>query len=212
MQPDTLQAGGYDPVDWIGRFVPAFPEWFDLLGLMGWPLVSCALIVLAVSFERIVFFLRLSVAWKSRRESIEAHVQHLKKYPKALRDESISHLMRELHSSFISGVGLLRTISVISPMLGLLGTILGIISAFKVIAAQSGPVSPNMIADGLWEAMLTTAVGLLIALPAIMAASVFRYLSEKRLEALCSNLNRLSMSFEFDKHDKSGPYQADEAA
>jgi biopolymer transport protein ExbB len=87
-------------------------------------------------------------------------------------------------------------------MLGLLGTILGIIVAFKVIAAHTGPVSPNMIADGLWEAMLTTAAGLFIALPCLLVAHIFRSLGEKQLGDFCLRLNKLSMSFEMEKSEK----------
>lgn len=176
------------------------PAWFDLLGLMGWPLVLCALAVIAISLERCVFFVKLSVKWADYFDNIACHIIRMKDHPKTLRDEVASQILQEIQNSYFNGIGLLRTVSVISPLLGLLGTILGIISAFKVIAGQTGPVSPNMIADGLWEAMLTTAVGLIIALPAIMAAYVFRFLADHKLQRVCLKLNRLSMSYELEKH------------
>lgn len=176
------------------------PAWFDLLGLMGGPLVLCALAVVAIALERFVFYIKLSVRWSSYYDNVARHIERLKDHPKDLRDEVASQIVQEIRKSFFSGINLLRTISVISPLLGLLGTILGIIAAFKVIALQTGPVSPNMIADGLWEAMLTTAVGLVIALPAIMTAYIFKYLADAKLHKICLKLNRLSMSYELEKY------------
>ena len=56
-----------------------------------------------------------------------------------------------------------------------------------------------MIADGLWEAMLTTAAGLMIALPALLLAYLFHHLADRQISKLCLRLNKLSMSFEMDK-------------
>ncbi len=177
------------------------PLWFDLLGLMGWPLVLCALAVIAITLERLVFYIKLSVTWDSYYHNVAQHIERMKGHPKALRDEVASQIVQDVQYSYFNGISLLRTISVMSPLLGLLGTILGIISAFKVIAVQTGPVSPNMIADGLWEAMLTTAVGLVIALPAIISAYIFKYLADRKLHKICLRLNRLSMSYELKKYE-----------
>jgi biopolymer transport protein ExbB len=76
---------------------------------------------------------------------------------------------------------------------------LGIISAFKTIATQTSPISPNMIAGGLWEAMLTTAAGLMIALPCLVLAHLFRHFSEKQLGDFCLRLNKLSIAMEMKK-------------
>ncbi|WP_206006350.1 MotA/TolQ/ExbB proton channel family protein, partial [Pseudoalteromonas sp. c7(2019)] len=62
---------------------------------------------------------------------------------------------QELHS----GLKLLALIGVISPLLGLLGTVLGLIDMFKAIALTTGSVTPNDLADGLGIAMRTTAAG-----------------------------------------------------
>ena len=76
----------------------------------------------------------------------------------------VNVMLSELQKPYYSGIQELRIIGAISPVLGLLGTIFGIISAFQIISLQAGPISPSMIAQGLWEAMLTTAAGLCIAL------------------------------------------------
>ena len=57
-------------------------------------------------------------------------------------------------------------------MAGLLGTVLGMIKSFKAIALQ-GAGDPNVVANGISEALITTAAGLLIAIPAIIAYNTF---------------------------------------
>ncbi len=173
------------------------PEWFLQLGLMAWPLLVCSVIALMVCLERAMFF---AFADKnSPLPKLLAYMEEHKHQPKDVRDELVSMSLGELHGDYYSGVKSLRIIGTISPMLGLLGTVLGIISAFKVISAQTGAISPNLIADGLWEAMLTTAAGLMIALPALLAAHLFRTLGERKLQHMCTKLNRLSMSYELEK-------------
>ncbi len=80
----------------------------------------------------------------------------------------------------------LATVGNIAPLLGLLGTVIGMIKAFMVIQEMGGKVNAAVLAGGIWEAMLTTALGLAVALPAIVAhsylmAQVDRY--EARLQA-----------------------------
>jgi biopolymer transport protein ExbB len=62
------------------------------------------------------------------------------------------------------GLSWLGVIAVITPLLGLTGTVIGMIKAFIVIA-ESTTVSPSMLASGIWEALITTAAGLLVAIP-----------------------------------------------
>jgi len=69
----------------------------------------------------------------------------------------------------------LNTVSNVSPLLGLLGTIMGMIRAFESIAA-SGTGDPRVVAGGISEALITTAAGLIIAIPAIV---FYRYLGHK---------------------------------
>ena len=65
----------------------------------------------------------------------------------------------------------LATIGNIAPFLGLLGTILGKIKAFMVIQQMGGKVNAAVLAGGIWEAMLTTVLGLAVALPTMVAHS-----------------------------------------
>ncbi|MDL1957737.1 MAG: MotA/TolQ/ExbB proton channel family protein [Candidatus Desulfofervidus auxilii] len=63
----------------------------------------------------------------------------------------------------------LSTIGDIAPLLGLLGTVTGMIKAFMVIERLGGKVNASVLAGGIWEAMLTTALGLSVAIPTIVA-------------------------------------------
>jgi|AZIJ01.1.fsa_nt_gi biopolymer transport protein ExbB len=186
------------------------PENASRLGPMAWPLLVCSVITLAICLERSVFFILNRWRIKSEFEGLCRQLEAYKYQPKLLRDEAMSLLLLQLRSRYCSGVKSLRILGALSPMIGLLGTILGIISAFNVIALHPGPVSPSLIADGLGEAMLTTAAGLLIALPALLMAHVFQALGDRQLEAMSLRLNRLSLAFavamteQREGHDKVG--------
>lgn len=67
----------------------------------------------------------------------------------------------------------LEVIATISPLLGLLGTVLGMINAFQQMEVAGSRVSPAILSGGVWEALLTTAVGLAIAIPAVIALNWF---------------------------------------
>lgn len=68
----------------------------------------------------------------------------------------------------------LNVIGQVSPMLGLLGTVLGMISAFMTIAEKSGMAKPEELAGGIGEALITTLLGLAAAIPSLVALSYFR--------------------------------------
>ena len=173
----------------------ALSESFSRLGPMAWPLLACSVVTLAYCLERSVFF--IASYWRNRDEfeRLCAQLETYKNQPKPMRDDAVSLLLLQLRSRYYSGLKSLRIIGALSPMIGLLGTILGIIAAFKVIALHPGPVSANLIADGLGEAMLTTAAGLLIALPALLMAHVFQALGDQHLDALSLRLNKSSLAF-----------------
>jgi len=75
---------------------------------------------------------------------------------------------------------MLELIGLIAPLLGLLGTIFGMITAFQALQTSGAQADPSVLAGGIWEALLTTAFGLTVAIPAIVAFN----LSENRIERL----------------------------
>ncbi len=84
-------------------------------------------------------------------------------------DDAASHEIPNLEKY----LGILATIATISPLLGLLGTVTGLIKAFMVIEARSGLVNPGELAGGIWEALVTTVAGLIVAIPAYLAYNYF---------------------------------------
>ncbi|MCB0333369.1 MAG: MotA/TolQ/ExbB proton channel family protein [Bdellovibrionales bacterium] len=76
-----------------------------------------------------------------------------------------SNEIRELES-WLRG---LSAIAHLSPLLGLLGTVLGMISAFMDLEGATSQINPALLAGGIWEALLTTAFGLTVAIPAMAA-------------------------------------------
>lgn len=106
------------------------------------------------------------LAYKYENDMYESKEKLMKE--KAL--EQIENLERRL--------SILGIVSYISPMAGLLGTVLGMIKSFKAIAIQ-GAGDPNVVANGISEALITTAAGLLIAIPAIIAYNLFNRKADK---------------------------------
>jgi biopolymer transport protein ExbB len=70
----------------------------------------------------------------------------------------------------------LSTIAQIAPLIGLLGTVTGMIKAFMTIQAKAGFVNPGDLAQGIWEALIVTAGGLVVAIPAFVA---YNYLAQR---------------------------------
>ncbi|MDE5898316.1 MAG: MotA/TolQ/ExbB proton channel family protein [Treponemataceae bacterium] len=82
------------------------------------------------------------------------------------------------------GLWLLNFISAAAPSVGLLGTVTGLISAFQGMAAAGAQVGMQDLSGGIWEAMLTTAFGMIISIPALFFYRFFRRIIEKRLFAM----------------------------
>jgi len=68
----------------------------------------------------------------------------------------------------------LDTVAMVAPMLGLLGTVSGMVATFQTVAENTQAVNPSALAGGIWEALLTTAFGLIVAIPALAGFRYFR--------------------------------------
>ena len=77
------------------------------------------------------------------------------------------------------GFRFLDTVAQLSPLLGLFGTVLGMISAFQALQEAGSQVDPSILAGGIWVALMTTAVGLAVAMPTSLVLSWF----EARMDA-----------------------------
>jgi biopolymer transport protein ExbB len=104
----------------------------------------------------------------------------------------------------------LSAIAAISPLLGLLGTVTGMIRAFQQVVAASahGAVDPSQLASGIWEALITTAAGLCVAIPTYVA---HRYL-KGRAASLAREMERVALMVMDELHGVAAPTSADEGA
>lgn len=88
-------------------------------------------------------------------------------------------------------LSMLATIAGAAPMLGFLGTVMGMISAFMSIAQEEGAVSPKMLSAGIYEAMVTTAAGLVVGVLAYLA---YNYLVT-RMQKVIHSMEYSSIEF-----------------
>ncbi len=171
-------------------------------GIMMWPIVLCSVIALAIVIERFIRFAQVSIDSRKFISDIISLVEKgriqdalsiaeqtpgpiamvvkagLRRYGRskeeideAMRDASIYEIPK-LEKNLTG----LATIAHISPLMGLLGTVLGMVHTFQVVQAKAttfSPVNPADLAGGIWEALLTTAAGLFVAIPTYVAYNYF---------------------------------------
>ncbi|MCR5725460.1 MAG: MotA/TolQ/ExbB proton channel family protein [Treponema sp.] len=82
------------------------------------------------------------------------------------------------------GLWFLNFISSVAPSLGLLGTVTGLIGAFSKLSQAGANVNIHDLSGGIWEAMLTTAFGMIISIPSLLCYRTFKRIIEKRLLAM----------------------------
>jgi biopolymer transport protein ExbB len=92
-----------------------------------------------------------------------------------------------------SGLRLLELIAMVSPLLGLLGTVLGMIQSFQELELAQGAANASVLAGGIWQALLTTAAGLLVAIPAAVAAGLFAARIDGAAQSIESAVGELMM-------------------
>lgn len=85
----------------------------------------------------------------------------------AIRGEEVLQTVRQ-------GIPLLALIASVSTMLGLLGTVVGLVEAFQKVAEMQERVSPALLASGIWAALITTVGGLFVAIPTLIAHHFFQ--------------------------------------
>jgi len=96
-----------------------------------------------------------------------------RRFDKESRKSEISRISSIQIRNLENYLGGLEVIASISPLLGLFGTVLGMIKAFLNLEKAGSQIDPALLAGGIWEALLTTAFGLAIAIPALAAYHLF---------------------------------------
>ena len=174
-------------------------EFFKAGGLLMWPLFICSGIAIAIIAER---FWSLQSSRISPPELITHIWQWLKsgqvdnnrigalqrnsplgqilaaglanrESSRDITKESIEDVGRHVTLSLERNLNTLGTIAAITPLLGLLGTVIGMIKVFAVITTE-GVGNPETLAGGISEALITTAMGLVVAIPSLIFYRYFR--------------------------------------
>lgn len=167
---------------------------YDLGGPVVLLLLAVSILALAVIFYKTAHLAKARVGCHSQLQTaVEAWdagdeqkaLAHLEMSRSYLRDV-LSHAMSgqkdaarleaEAEARFArleSGFRLLDSVAQMSPLLGLFGTVLGMISAFQALQGAGTQVDPSVLAGGIWVALLTTAVGLAVAMPTSLVLSWF---------------------------------------
>ncbi|MBH71747.1 MAG: flagellar motor protein MotA [Pelagibacteraceae bacterium] len=96
-----------------------------------------------------------------------------RRFDKESREAEISRIISQEIRNLENYLGGLEVVASISPLLGLFGTVLGMIKAFLNLEKAGSQIDPALLAGGIWEALLTTAFGLAIAIPALAAYHLF---------------------------------------
>ncbi|WP_430415647.1 MotA/TolQ/ExbB proton channel family protein [Marinobacter adhaerens] len=108
----------------------------------------------------------------------------------ALRQES-TRQARLAVSKLASYLRPLEVIATLAPLLGLFGTVLGMIEAFQAMEAAGRQVNPSVLSGGIWKALLTTAVGLAVAIPVSLAHSWLERKAEASAGLIQNDLEQL---------------------
>lgn len=101
------------------------------------------------------------------------HVLQLKQCDMEIAREEVLRVAANQMAAARSYLKPIETIATLSPLLGLLGTVFGMIEAFKRLEAAGTAVDPSILSGGIWEALLTTAMGLSVAIPAVFILNWF---------------------------------------
>jgi biopolymer transport protein ExbB len=189
-------------------------EVFDKGGILMTPLILCSVIALAVILERAVNLRKKKIFLPQVVNLVGSLIEEGKlQLVRQICDENTSPLAniikagidninqdREEIKTTIMDAGrqevpvleknlvLLGTIAGISPLLGLLGTVTGMIKVFRVISVQ-GVGQAGALAGGISEALITTATGLAIAVPALVAYNYFVH----KVERLILDIEKYSL-------------------
>ncbi len=167
-------------------------------GPIMWPILLCSVIAFAIVIERLLRLRQEQIDTKSFMEQISKSLKRNKimealdlcdrtggpiaailkagilkhdrgrnEIREAIEDASIHEVPR-----LERNLPVLATVAHVAPLLGLLGTVTGLVEAFQVIESKAtalNPVNPGDLAGGIWEALLTTVFGLVVAIPTYVA-------------------------------------------
>ena len=193
-------------------------ELFRMGGIFMWPLLLFSIATVAITLERTIYLLYHNLKITDLKEKLEAAIRNgnldearefLKsqtrrrmaarilltlanrsglsehRLEKAVEAEAMTCI-----SSLENGFNFLTALGSLSPLTAFLGTVSGMIGAFKSIS-EAVDVNAQIVANGIYEALITTVFGLIIAIIAMSAHSLFTHIVDKfasDVEIVCSDL------------------------
>jgi biopolymer transport protein ExbB len=194
-----------------------FWELMNKGGYVMWPLLLLSLVSMTLAFERCWFWLRTNkpgrVKWIRQVCSLLRAGKVSEAAAMARADDSvygqvIVSMLAESYSDALAAEAVesqrsrldrfmptLSTIITAAPMLGILGTVTGIISSFQVLSTQMATTDPRGVSSGIAEALLTTVAGLVVALFTLFFFSAFSAQVDRtlgRLETIIASVARAS--------------------
>ena len=198
-------------------------EWFVKGGFMMWPILLCSVVGIAVIADRIFAHSRSFVAydkfldrvkalyrdsslgsvpdWLRRLRAPEARIAavylHYAPVGAELRNEALRREGERILADWNRHLKIIFTIAQVAPLMGLLGTVFGLVVAFYNIETLGGRVRPDDLAGGIWEALLTTVAGLIVAIPALLAYQYFQATGERkarRMKEVISILDEMTLA------------------
>lgn len=178
-------------------------------GFMMWPLILASVVAMAIIGERLWSLQRKYVApdnlmanvrqWVQRGEVDHKHIAALREhsalgrilaaglanrgYSRDVLREAVEDAGRHAGAELERYLNALGTIASISPFLGLLGTVFGMIEMFSGLGAQ-GVGDPAVVARGIAQALIATAAGLIVAIPSLLFYRYFRGRVQRLLLAM----------------------------
>ncbi len=181
---------------------------FEKGGAFMWPLLFLSLVSLAIIVERLVFFGRhryrvgpsLAILRQvgDRGELVDGPANPLLRVGKVFiesageGEEHCRNLTERESSRWVNlherSLRILSVIGSISPLIGLLGTVWGMVKAFAQIQVLGDQVTPADFAGGIWTGLLTTVAGLVVAIPAVTMCRLF----EARIDKLVHDFNEVA--------------------
>ena len=174
---------------------PKMLEFLNMGGPALWAIAVLSVLVMAIVLWKL-WRLSLMGAWsagqaekmlaardfanpRGLRSRFVAEVVTARRLPEALAREEVPRLPQQHLGKMRGGLRPLELIVTIAPLIGLLGTVLGMIEAFQALETTGGQADPSVLAGGIWEALLTTAAGMAVAIPAAVALSWFEAIAER---------------------------------
>lgn len=180
---------------------------FEKGGPIVWVLLAYSLVALVLVLERVLHYIFMQRLPSDFEQGLKTAFSESKvdAYLDSLKGPD-ARIMQAIKQADNEGVGDLdsvasrcgseellrmergfRTLSILghtAPLLGLLGTIVGMIKAFMVIEMAGGQVDSQALAGGIWEAMLTTGVGLTVAIPILLLLHILESAADKRAHGM----------------------------